>query len=130
MTRPDLIGCWSMSAAVDRQSSGLWPLFAFGFTDGFGRAGGWLHIYNHTQKTPHITVIAHNIKLHHNHCYSHLTILILPMANCCTYSNRKLQKWWARVSDSRKGWGWWVVFYFKENDDKRTHTCKWEEFRF
>ena len=69
-------------------------------------------LQSHTKKPPNHSTM-HNIKSHHNHHHSHLTILILPVANCCTYSTRKLPKWWARVSDSRKGWGWWVVFLFQ-----------------
>ena len=111
VTRPDLIGCWSMSPTIDRQSSGLLLLFAFGFTDGFGWAGSWLQIYNHTQKNPQITVQC--TTSNRTTTTTIATILILPVANCCTYSTRKLPKWWARVSDSRKGWGWWVVFLFQ-----------------
>lgn len=71
------------------------------------------------KKTPNHSA-KHNIKSHHSHRHNHVTILILPMANFCIHSTRKLQKWWARVSDSRKVWDWWVVFYFKENDGEGT----------
>ena len=41
MTRSKLIECWNMSPAVDRRPFVLQPPFAFEFTGGFGRIGGW-----------------------------------------------------------------------------------------
>ena len=118
MTRLDLIVCWSLSPVGDRQSSGLWSLFAIDFMDGFNQIGDRLQICNYTQKTPNIVqnttskytiAIATPTSPYPN--YPRPTITLTPPKNCKSDYQTPRRKW--EGGGSKRRW----QSYARERDE-------------